>query len=145
MKKILLPLVSALALGLAASAGAATTVGPQNFNVTVTLTPSCSISQAPNDVAFTYTSFQGAASTATGGDFKVKCTNGLAYTLGLDATSGAVIGLNYTLTPPAASQTGTGADQTFAIGGTMASGQSGTCAGPAACSGTSVRTLTVTY
>jgi len=86
MKRILLPLAAALALGAAATADAAT-AGPQNFNVKVTLTPTCSISQAPNDVVFTYTSFGGAA-TATGGDFKVKCTSGLTYTMGLDATSG---------------------------------------------------------
>jgi spore coat protein U-like protein len=144
MKKILLPLAAALALGAAASAGA-TTLGPQNFNVTVTLTPSCSITQAPTDVAFTYSSFQGGPATATGGAFKVKCTNGLGYSVGLDATSGTVIGLNYTLTPPAASQSGTGADQSFTIGGSMLQGQSGTCAGPGTCAGSDVRTLTITY
>jgi len=55
-----------------------------------------------------------------------------------------VIGLNYTLTLPAP-VAGTGADQTYSIGGNMVAGQSGTCAGPGTCSGTDVRTLTITY
>ena len=143
MKKILLPL-AVLALVATAPAEAAT-AGPTNFNVKVTLTPSCSITQAPTDVVFSYTSFQPANSTATGGAFKVKCTNGVGYSVGLDATSGTLIGLNYSLTAPTGLQTGTGADQDLTIGGTMALGQSGTCAGPAACTATDVRTVTITY
>src|SRR4051812_39249986 len=85
VKKILLPLATVLALAASAPAAAAT-AGPTNFNVKVTLTPSCSITQAPTDVVFTYTSF-GGVQTATGGAFKVKCTNGLGYTVGLDALS----------------------------------------------------------
>jgi len=143
MKKILLPLTIALTLG--AGSASAATAGPSSFNVKVTLTPSCSITLAPADVVFTYASFQGGSSTATGGGFKVKCTNGLSYTVGLDATTGTVIGLNYSLTAPAGTQTGSGADQDLTIGGTMAAGQSGTCAGPAACTGSDIRTVTITY
>jgi spore coat protein U-like protein len=136
----LLAAAAALAFG---SANAAT-LGPTNFNVTVNLTASCSMT-APADVAFTYTSFGGAA-TSTGGGFTVTCTNSLPYTLALDATSGTVIGLNYTLAL-APGGTGNGAAQSYTIAGNMVAGQSGTCAAPVAgvCSGSQVRTLTVTY
>jgi hypothetical protein len=138
----------AKAVALASILGAATlanagTVGPQNFNVTVNLTSSCALTAAPTDVAFTYTSFGGAA-TATPSDFKVKCTNLRPYTMALDATTGTVIGLNYTIALSAAGGTGTGLDQSYQITGTMAGGQSGNCAA-ASCTGTDVRTLTITY
>jgi len=127
----------------AATLANATNLGPTNFNVTVNLTSSCSMTSAPTDVAFTYTSF-GAAATATPSSFTVKCTNLRPYTMALDATAGTVIGLAYTLALPTAASTGTGADQTFSITGNMVAGQSGNCAG-ASCSGTDVRTLTITY
>lgn len=130
-------------LGAASLANAAT-VGPQNFNVTVNLTSSCQLTAAPTDVAFTYTSFQAGASTATPSSFSVKCTNLRPYTMALDATSGTVIGLNYTIALSAAGGTGNGADQTYSITGNMAAGQSGNCAA-ASCNGTDVRTLTITY
>jgi hypothetical protein len=134
-------LVSFLGAATLANAG---TVGPQNFNVTVNLTSSCALTAAPTDVAFTYTSFQAGASTATPSSFTVKCTNLRPYTMALDATSGTVIGLNYTIALSSAGSTGIGADQTFGITGSMAGGQSGNCAG-ASCAGTDVRTLTITY
>ena len=130
-------------LGAATIANAAT-IGPQNFNVTVNLTSSCSLTSAPTDVAFTYTSFQGAPAVATPSSFTVKCTNLRPYTMALDAAAGTVIGLNYTIALSAAGGTGTGADQTYSITGNMAAGQSGNCAA-ASCAGTDVRTLTITY
>ena len=108
------------------------------------LTSVCQIASGPADVAFTYTSFQASAATATGGGFQVQCTNTLPYTMALDATSGTVSGLNYTLSLSAASGTGNGAAQSFSVNGSMASGQGGTCA-LGSCSGTSARVLTVTY
>jgi hypothetical protein len=133
-------LVSFLGAATLANAG---TVGPQNFNVTVNLTSSCSLTSAPTDVAFTYTSF-GPAAVATPSSFTVKCTNLRPYTMALDAAAGTVIGLAYTLALPTAASTGTGVDQTFSITGNMVAGQSGNCAG-ASCAGTDVRTLTITY
>ncbi|HET6265364.1 MAG TPA: spore coat protein U domain-containing protein [Usitatibacter sp.] len=133
-------LVSFLGAATLANAG---TVGPQNFNVTVNLTSSCSLTSAPTDVAFTYTSF-GPAAVATPSSFTVKCTNLRPYTMALDAAAGTVIGLAYTLALPTAASTGTGVDQTFSITGNMIAGQSGNCAG-ASCAGTDVRTLTITY
>ena len=127
----------------AATAANALSLPAQNFNVTVNLTSSCALTSAPTDVAFTYTSFGGAA-TATPSSFTVKCTNLRPYTMALDATSGTVIGLNYTLALSSGASTGTGLDQTFSITGNMVAGQSGNCAA-ASCSGTDVRTLPITY
>ena len=124
------------------AAHAATATG--GFNVTVNLTSKCEVVSAPTDVAFTYTSFQAAAATATGGAYSVRCTNTLPYTMSLDAASGTVTGLNYTLSLSAASGTGTGAAQAFSVNGSMVSGQAGTCA-LGSCSGTDARVLTVTY
>lgn len=124
----------------AAQAGTAT----GNFNVTVALTSACQISAGPTDVAFTYTAFQGTAATATPSAFSVQCTNTLPYTMSLDATSGAVAGLNYTIALSAASGTGNGAAQAYSITGSMASGQGGTCA-LGTCSGSQGRVLTITY
>lgn len=141
MKKIVAALAAAGAI-IGFNAEAATT--SQNFNVTVNLTSVCSITAGPADVAFTYTSFQGAAASSTGGAFSVKCTNTLPYTLSLDSTTGTVIGLNYSLSLSAAGGTGNGAAQAYSVSGTMAANQSGDCTG-ASCSGSQVRQLTVTY
>ena len=124
----------------AAQAGTAT----GNFNVTVNLTSMCEITAGPTDVAFTYTSFQAAAATATGGAFTVRCTNTLPYTMSLDAAAGTVSGLNYTLNLSAAAGTGNGAGQSYSVNGSMVSGQAGTCA-LGSCAGTDARVLTVTY
>ena len=133
--------VAALCAGVStAQAGSVT----GNFNVTVNLTSACQITSGPADVAFTYTSFQAAAATATGGGFTVQCTNTLPYTMSLDATSGTVSGLNYTLALSAASGSGNGAAQSYSVTGSMVAGQGGTC-GLASCSGTQGRVLTVTY
>ena len=134
---------SGLALGGAANAATAS----QNFNVTATLTAKCEITAAPADVAFAYTSFQGSAQPSTGGGFSVRCTNSLPYSLSLNTTTGTVIGLAYTLSVPGGTFTGSGSAVNHTVTGTMASGQSGTCAAtpPATCSGSNQHTLIVTY
>ncbi len=124
------------------AAQAATATG--GFNVTVNLTSMCEVVAAPTDVAFTYTSFQAGAATSSGGAFTVRCTNTLPYSMSLDAASGTVSGLNYTLNLSAASAAGTGAAQAYTVNGSMVSGQGGTCA-LGSCSGTDARVLTVTY
>ena len=141
-KRILLAVAVASMFAAIPAAHAGTATG--NFNVTVNLTSKCEIASAPTDVAFTYTSFQVAAATATGGAFAVRCTNTLPYTLSLDAAAGTVSGLNYTLSLSAASATGNGANQAFNVNGGMVAGQAGTCA-TGTCSGTDARVLTVTY
>jgi spore coat protein U-like protein len=154
MKKILSLLALALVSMASLPTRAATASG--NFDVTIALTSQCLFTQTA-DVAFTYTSFGGAA-TATPGGFKVQCTNNLPYALTLDGTNSsgtysytdAALNLDYTLTINDAAQTGTGLEQTFAVAGSMASGQSGNCATPGgACtnsaSANKTRTLTITY
>ena len=116
------------------------------FNVSATLTSKCEVTAGPTNLAFTYTSFQLAAATATGGAFSVRCTNTLPYTMAVDTVSAnTVIGLVYSLALSSAAGTGTGAAIAYTVNGTMAAGQSGTCATAAACTGTNAHTLTVTY
>lgn len=114
------------------------------FGVTVVTTNSCQISVPPGNVSFNYTSFQAVAATAST-SYGVRCTTALPYTMALDAGSGTLLGLTYTLSlAPAASGTGTGATQTYNVNGSLAAGQSGTC-GTAACTGSQTRTLTLSW
>jgi Spore Coat Protein U domain len=149
MKKLVVHLVavaSAVSALLTPVVADAATVS-SGFNVTVQLTAACEITSAPTDVAFTYTSFQAAAATATPGAFSVRCTNSLPYSLALDASAGTVIGLAYTLGLSLSSNVGNGAAQAYTISGGMVANQSGTCATtpPGTCSGSDPRTLTITY
>ncbi len=144
MKILKLALFASLAAAWLPAANAATTTA--NFNVTANLTSKCEVTTGPTDVAFTYTSFQTGAATATGGAFSVRCTNTLPYTMSLDATSGTVIGLAYTLSLSAAGGTGAGLTAaSYTVNGGMVANQSGDCATTAVCTGTSARVLTVTY
>ena len=156
MKKLAL----VAALGLAAiglSAQAATATG--TFDVTINLTSACEITSSPT-AGFTYTSFQGTAATISS-SFNMRCTNTLPITsIRLDDGAGGVASaatqaytdqatnLAYSLTVGAAPAAGTGASQTVNLTGSMASGQSGTCATATCTNGSSTnkqRTLTVTY
>lgn len=114
------------------------------FGVTVLTTNTCQISVPPGDVNFTYTSFQLAAAVAST-TYGVRCTTDLPYTMALDATSGTLLGLSYSLAiAPSSSGTGTGATQTYTINGTIPAGQAGTCAS-AVCNGSQTRTLTLSW
>lgn len=154
IKKVLVSMIAAFMLVApmvpVAQAG---TIGPTNFNVTVTLTTACSAT-APADVVFAYTSFQVANQASTGGGFSVTCTNTLPYSMSLSAASGTIIGLNYQLALPGQALgaagplpigSGSGAVQALAITGQMASGQSGTCALATCTPAPNVHTLTITY
>jgi len=145
LMKTLVP-VAAAALFVGAIPGADAATTQSGFNVTVNLTGLCKINSI-SDVAFSYTSFQTSASTATGGAVSVSCTNSLGYTLSLDSTSGTVSGLNYTIGLSGTTGTGSGSAQSFTITGNMPANQSGTCAtAGGACTGTdATHTLTVTY
>jgi spore coat protein U-like protein len=144
-----------VSMTLATSTGgvAITGTNPQSFNVTINVNPTCTFSTSPGTVNFgTYTAFQGSANLANT-TFSTTCTNLTPYTLSLDAASGAVSGLNYSLllnttssggTHPLGPIPGTGSAQTYYINGTMPANQAGSCAG-ASCVGTNVHTLTVTY
>jgi len=147
MKKILLPLATALAVLGSASASAASNNTP--FNVKVDLTSVCSVVTAITDVQFTYTSFQAAAAPSSGGNFSVKCTTGLGYSfsfVGGAAGTMPTTGLTYTLTAPA-SGTGNGANQALQITGSMPGLQGGTCATAGGlCSDTdATKQLTITF
>jgi spore coat protein U-like protein len=154
MKRLIL---AALLCGAATSgwlAHAGNTSG--TFNVNVTLTSNCSLS-AITAVDFSYTSSQGSAANSTGGGFTVSCTNTLPYTLGLQSGNGAptppgaasitvtddAVNLQYTLSRSAAGGTGNGAAQSYSVNGTMAAGQSGTCAS-ASCTNASATNKTHT-
>lgn len=113
------------------------------FNVSVITLSSCSLSTPPGSVNFAYTSFQpGAASAST--SFGLTCTTALPYTMSLDATSGTLVGLSYSLALSQNSGTGTGTAQNYSINGSIAAGQAGTCS-TASCSASQVRTLTINY
>ena len=124
------------------------TYGPANSTATAAMAISIStvpvvvISVPPGDVAFTYSSFAGAQAAST--SYVVRGTSGLAYTMALDSSSGSVLGLTYTLWLSAAGGTANGALQTYTINGSMAAGQSGTCAS-GSCAGSRPHTLTITY
>ncbi|HEY6093878.1 MAG TPA: spore coat protein U domain-containing protein [Gallionellaceae bacterium] len=111
--------------------------------VTITVNPVCAFSTPPGNITFNYTSFQATAATAST-SFATLCTNTLPYTMSLDTTSATLLGLTYTLSAPTGTYIGTGIAQTYSISGTIAAGQSGTCA-TATCSGTAVHTLIINY
>jgi hypothetical protein len=141
----------------------ATAVSATTFPVTVLITPFCTITTAPGALALSYTSMQGAPATAST-SFAVTCTNTVPYTAALDAYSvtDSAVNLSYSLNVgqtvrPAGSAytaggplsaTGSGLAQTISIDGTIAPGQSGTCATASctnAASTNNIRTLTITY
>jgi spore coat protein U-like protein len=132
-------------------AGTGAILATNSFPVSIVTPSSCTISTAPGNVAFgTYTALGAAVLKSV--SFAATCTSLLPYSMSLDATSGVVIGLNYTLalsttstggTNPLAS-TGNGLAQTFFINGAMPAGQAGTCTS-GSCPGTQARTLTITY
>jgi spore coat protein U-like protein len=112
------------------------------FPVSIYAPATCSLTTAPGNISFNYTSLGDAAAAST--SFATTCSNLLSYTMALDATSGTIVGVDYTLALSASSSTGTGGPQTFTINGNVPSGQSGTCAA-ATCTGTQTRTLTISY
>ena len=63
--------------------------------------------------------------------------------MALDATSGTLLGLSYSLAL-SASGSGTGATQSYNINGSMAANQASTC-GTGVCTGSQTRTLTFTW
>lgn len=116
--------------------------------VSITNPASCSITSIGNVAFGTYTALQATALVAPTANIMLSCTSLLPYTMSLDANSGVVSGLNYSLTinsltPPVTSR-GTGPGQTHSLVGTMPANQAGTCA-TGTCAGTNIHTLTVTY
>lgn len=118
------------------------TIATGTFPVSIATPAQCSLSTPPGNVVFNYTGFGAAANAST--VYGVTCTTYLAYTMALDATSGTLVGVNYTLALSAPGATGNGAEQSYTISGNIAAGQSGTCA-TATCTASQARTLTVGY
>jgi spore coat protein U-like protein len=134
--------IAAVAMFGFAAMGANAAVATGTFDVTINLTPTCSVSTGTN-VALNYTSFGAAQSGST--SLNIKCTNTLPYTAALSGVT-TIAGIAFTVTPAAALPTaGTGANQTVALDVSAIAGQSGTCAAAAGCTGTATQTLTVTY
>lgn len=121
----------------------ATAVATATFPVTVTVSPKCAVTTPPGVLTLAYTSFQNTAATGST-SFAATCTNALPYSLSLDATSGTLLGLTYSLAVPAGTFIGTGLAQSYAISGSIAAGQVGTCAA-ATCSGTATHSVIITY
>ncbi len=65
--------------------------------------------------------------------------------MALDASSGTLLGLNYSLSlNKTGTQSGTGAAQSTTINGSMAAGQSGVCSA-GNCNDSQARVLTISY
>lgn len=118
--------------------------GTATASISLNVTSVCSLSSAPANLNFSYTSFQTVASAASS-SFAVTCTQGAPYTVALDATSGTLLGLSYQLSLSVSGpQVGTGTARAMSVNGTMAAGQSGTCSA-ATCSASNLRTITISY
>ena len=118
---------------------------PFTFPVSIVHPANCTISTLPGTLSFTYTSFAVAPSTA-GTTFGLNCTNSMPFTMALNSYAGTLLGLNYTLVlnNGVLTGTGSGAAVSIPIDGTIAAGQSGTCA-TASCNASQLHTLTITY
>lgn len=85
--------IAAVLLASSASSFAATSL-TSDVKVSATLTPVCTITSS--NITVTYTSFQTEAAYNTS-PLNITCTNGQAYNLSLNTTSGSVLGLNYSV------------------------------------------------
>ncbi len=126
--------------------------GTGTFPVSINVAAKCTISfAAPGGVSFAYTAFGGVV--LANASYSVTCNPQLPYDMSLDATSGVVSGLQYSLglntTPNSGGSSplgsaGTGLAQTFYVNGTMPANQAGTCSS-SSCTGSNTHTLTITY
>jgi len=134
------------------AAGTGAVLATNTFPVSIYTPATCTITTPLGNVNFgTYTAFGPIVNVNT--TFNPTCTSLLPYSMALDATSGVVVGLNYSLalnttntggTSPLNS-TGTGFAQTFYINGSMPAGQAGTCPAGSCPLATQGRTITITY
>ncbi|MEO7344728.1 MAG: spore coat protein U domain-containing protein [Methylotenera sp.] len=114
------------------------------FPVSIINPAVCSITSIDNVAFGTYVAFRATALVAPNSNIVLNCTPSLSYNLALDANSGVVAGLNYSLSLSATTSLGSGPGQTHTIAGTMPANQAGTCA-TGSCSNSDPRTLTITY
>lgn len=114
-----------------------------NLSIAIGIPAKCVLSSPPGNINFTYTSFQGSADQRST-SFAVSCATNTQYTMALDATSGTILGLNYTLSlNKTGTQTGTFTAQSVSITGNMPGRQSGNCSSN--CTDQHNRTLTISY
>jgi spore coat protein U-like protein len=119
--------------------------GASGFDVTINTVNRCIFSTPATALAFTYTSFQTTVALPTApSTFQVRCTRQAPYTVALDATTGVLLGLQYSLTLSPTSATGNSLNQVFTITGSIPANQAGACTA-ASCSATQQRTLTISY
>lgn len=144
MKKAVFAFVLA---SLAHGAFAATALPAQSFNVTATIAAKCrNVTVGTPTIDFgVYTAFVGPATAAPSANFVFECSKNLVpVSAVLDATTGTLVGVTYTLVLGAATS-GIGAvgsnSYTYNVSGTMVAGQAGDATGAV----TSARTLTVSY
>lgn len=115
-----------------------------SFGVSANIQHSCYFSSAPAPLSMNYTSFTSTPATGNAA-FQLSCTYNSPYTLTIGPpVTGTLLGLNYSLALSAPSGTGTGGPQSFSVNGTVASGQSGTCA-TSSCSASQAHTITVGF
>jgi hypothetical protein len=118
--------------------------GTDSLSLSSSIDAACSFTSSPTPIDLAYTSFQ-TGSVSANSTFQFRCTNTTNFLLSLDATTGTLLGLNYTLALSGTSATGTGLPVSYSVTGSIAGGQSGTCANPAGCSATETRELRISY
>lgn len=123
------------------NAGALTSVVPLSY--TVSVGNECVFNTFPAALSFNYTSFSPAPQISNQ-NFALRCSSGLFWSLAISPANSPLMGLAYTLAPSPASGTGTGANQTVSLTGTVPANQAGTCA-TATCSATQVHNVIITY
>lgn len=121
-------------------AGALTPAVPLDYHVRVGA--QCIFRSLTPTMSFNYTSFSPTAQTASR-SFTLLCSNAMPWTVTVTAPP-PLLGLIYTIVPTPSAGIGTGVDQTVTLNGTIAAGQSGTCA-TSSCSASQMHTVTIGY
>ena len=116
-----------------------------SLDVHISIPRSCRFSTPPSPIDVNYPAFSATAVTATS-NFAITCTLGTTYTIALDQVRSVVptVNLAYGLNLVTTSGAGTAVAQPYTVDISVDAGQAGSC-GAATCTGSDVRTLTVTY
>lgn len=117
--------------------------GLQSLQLSTTIVPTCRFEGSIPNIPLAYNAFQ-AASATNSRTFQLKCTNTTSYTIGFDSNSGTVLGLTYNLGLNQTTGVGNGLVQSYTITATIPAGQPGAC-GTASCTGSSARSVLITY
>jgi spore coat protein U-like protein len=125
------------------SAGTALTTG--SLGILLSIPKSCRFSTPPSAIAVNYQAFSSLPVNGTS-TFALTCTQGTTYTLALDRTRSVipVVDLTYGLALTAATAVGSAIAQGYNVLISVDARQAGRCNG-AVCTGTDIRTLTITY